>query len=200
MMYLYDKAIENKLKKLFPRVVYAPVDTFYERYLESNGNQQIELPALSFFRLPNLDFDIGSARSHMNTPSLRKRRLTEGEIRQIYSMKMPLDYQLDIWASSDIDRDDLFTELMYALTLYPNISITYEEHQIAFAIELAASNDLTEISQFDSTGDLYRVSIPFRIPEARLFFYKDVKECRFISADLFANDVLDSQIQINGGD
>lgn len=120
----------------------------------------------------------------MNTPSIQKYRLNTTDLRQIYSMQIPLEYQLDIWAKSDIDRDDLFTELMYFLTLYPNISIEYEGQSLAFPLHIEPADDVTDISEFESTGNLYRISIPIRVPDARLFFYKDVKYNKYINITL----------------
>lgn len=186
---MYDKALENKLKNLYPRVIYAPVDLFYSRYLETNNNEQdsqTKLPALSLWRISH-EFDVYSARSRMNTPSVQMRRgvhgLSDGDLRQIFTMRISLQYQLDIWAGSDIERDDLFTELMYALTLYPNISINYQGRNYAFSLMLEPADDITDIAQYESQGTLYRISIPIRLPEARLFFYKDVKELRHINID-----------------
>lgn len=135
----------------------------------------------------------------MNTPSIQRRRLQKTELQQIYSMQIPLDYQLDIWAKTDIDRDDLFTELMYFLTLYPDVSIEYEGQHLAFPIHIEPADDITEISEFESTGDLYRISIPIRVPDARLFFYKDVKYNKHLKLSLgIMNDQFQEEINING--
>ena len=184
MLYLYDHAFEQKLKKVFPRVVYAPIDKFYDRYLlGANNTDSIDLPAISLWRVGH-EFNPYNARSHMNTPSIQRRKIPDTELQQIYSMQIPLDYQLDIWAKSDIDRDDLFTELMYFLTLYPNISIEYEGQHLAFPLHIEPADDITDISEFESTGDLYRISVPIRVPDARLFFYKNVKYNKHIQVSL----------------
>lgn len=197
MLYLYDHAFTNKLKKVYPRVVYAPVDEFYTRYLEVEDNKKaaIKLPAISLWRLSH-EFNSYNARSHMNTPSIQRRRYSKEEYRQIYSMQIPLNYQIDIWASTDIDRDDMFTELMYFLTLYPNISIEYQGENLAFPISLESSDDVTDIAQFESTGPLYRISIPCRINDARLFFYKDIKYNKHIQIDFSGEGIDHDMIDI----
>lgn len=196
MLYLYDHAFEKKLRKVFPRVVYAPVDEFYQRYfLQENSTDSIELPALSLWRLSH-EFNPYSARSHLNTPSMQNVKLPKSELQQIYSMQIPLNYQLDIWANNDIDRDDLFTELMYFLTAYPDISIVYEGREIAFPIHLEAADDVTDVTNFESNGDLYRISIPCRVPDARLFYYRDVKYCKYLDIDFSLDDKDHQKIEI----
>ena len=190
MLYLYDKAMKDKLSAFYPRVVYAPVDKFYQEYLTNNDNEkesQTKLPALSIWRISH-EFNSFSARSNMNTPSLQTKMFhnntNKTDIHEIFSMEIPLTYQLDIWAATDIDRDDMFTELMYALTLYPYITIQYQGVSILFSIMIENADDLTDIANFESTNDLYRMSIPLRVPDARLFFYKNAEECKHIKIDL----------------
>lgn len=199
MLYLYDKAFEKKLKKVFPRVVYASVDAFYDRYyLENNNTMSIELPAISLWRLSH-EFNPNNARSNMNTPSaytFKRPNLSESQVRQIYTMQIPLNYQIDLWASSDIDRDDLFTELMYFLTLYPNVTIEYEGNQYSFPIHIEPADDVTDIANFTSVGNLYRMSIPCKIPDARLFFYKDVNCARYINISISGDGIPDQNFDV----
>lgn len=198
MLYLYDKAFEEKLRKVYPRVVYASVDKFYERYyLQKDNTASIELPAISLWRLSH-EFNSINARSHMNTPSQAFiKSATDAELRQIYTMQIPLNYQIDIWATSDIDRDDLFTELMYFLTLYPNIDVEYQGHHYAFPIQIEPADDITDISNFESTGSLYRISIPCRIPDARLFYYKDVKYNKYIKINISGEGIPSDTIDVS---
>lgn len=197
MLYLYDKALENKLRKVFPRVVYTPVEKFYDRYyLQENNTFSIQLPTISFWRISH-EFNPYNARSHLNTPSVTQRaNLSDAELRQIYTMQIPLNYQIDIWATSDIDRDDLFTELMYFLTLYPNVTIEYQGRQYTFPIHLEAADDVTDISNFSESGALYRISIPCRLPDARLFFYKDAKAVKQVDIALSGDGIPEDKINI----
>lgn len=175
------------MKKLYPRVVYAPVDKFYSRYIEveNTKDQQVKFPAISFWRISH-EFNPVNSLANLRTPS--SQRYTPEEIRQIFSMEIPMRYQLDIWANTDIDRDDLFTELMYALTLYPNINIYYDNAYIQFALEIESAEDISDVAQFEETGNLYRISVPLLLRNSRLFFYRDVKFNKHIKIDFSVND------------
>lgn len=188
MIYQYDKAIENKFKKVFDRVVYAPTDKFYERYLLSENNKDnVKLPALSIWRTSH-EFYPNNARTQLNVSNMRIPNMDTYMSRHIYSMQIKLNYQLDIWAGSDIDRDDMLSEILFFLVTYPNIYIEYEGQNFAFPIQIEPPDDVTDISEFDSNGDLYRISIPLIIPDARLMFYKDAKMCKHIDLTYYSNE------------
>lgn len=186
MLYLYDKALTEKLRKFYPRVVYSPVNTFYTRYLEdvNNVKGRIQLPALSIWRISQ-EFNPYNARGNLNTPVFTKHRPNHDNLEYIYSMQMPLKYQLDIWASTDIDRDDMLQELLYALTLYPDLVINYRGQLISFPVIIESVDNTTEIDEFESTGDLYRYSIELSLDSARLLYYqKSDKVTRFINFNI----------------
>lgn len=195
MLYKYDKALTDKFKKVFNPVVYAPVDKFYERYLLKENNSQVKLPAISLWRTSH-EMDVNNMRTQMRIPNDRRLLEDKNYARSVFTMQVQLNYQLDIWAGSDIDRDDLLKELLYFIVLYPNISFEYEEFKYEFPVlMLQPPDDITDISDFESTGDLYRVSIPLTIPDARLFFYQDTRTARFIDYSMYVEDelVLESQ-------
>lgn len=192
MLYNYDKALEEKFKKVFERVVYAPVDKFYERYLLKNGNNPIQLPAMSLWRV-NSEFFPYNATTQARIPNFRMGTQDPLLARQIYSMQTSLSYQLDLWTANDIDRDDLLKEVLYFLVMYPNIHVEYQGQKFVFPVQLGVPDDVTDISQFEDTGDIYRVSIPLTVPDARLMFYDDVKKLKYINLSYYVNGELDSQ-------
>lgn len=196
MIYLYDKAMENKLKKVFPNTVYAPVDKFYERYLIGNQNSgPIKLPALSIWRTSHEFFPF-NARTQVSVPNFKIRHDDEFRVRNIFSMQIVLRYELDIWAATDIDRDDLMKELLFFLVSYPNIFIEYQGQKFEFPIQVEAPSDTTEIAEFDSNGDLYRISMPLVVNDARLLFYQDAKTCKYIDLSYYTNDDLSATSEI----
>ena len=196
MLYLYDKALENKLKKVFDNTVYAPVNKFYERYLLKNGNDPVQLPALSIWRMPQYEFNMGNARTQLSISNLAIKHRPELYVKNIYSIPVSLNYQLDIWAGTDIDRDDLLKELLYFLILYPDIYIEYEGQKFEFPTIVGSPDDITDISGFEVTGDLYRISIPLEVPDARLLFNQDTKLCKYIDISYYVNDIFDSRDRI----
>lgn len=195
MIYLYDKALENKFKSIFDRVVYASVDKFYDRYLIGTDNKEpIKLPALSLWRTSH-EFNPYNARTQLTVPNHRMIK-DEAMLRQIYSMQIKLTYQLDIWAASDIDRDDMMKEILYFLVSYPDIWIEYEGQKFMFPVQVEAPDDITDIAQFDSSGDLYRITIPLEVPDARLLFYQDARMCKYIDLSYYVDGQKDSTSEI----
>lgn len=186
MFYLYDKALTDKLRRFYSRTVYSPVDTFYTRYLEGVDNikGKIQLPALSIWRVGQ-EFQPFNARSNLNTPAMIKHRPGQDVLEYTYSMQVPLRYQLDIWASTDIDRDDMLQELLYVLTLYPDIVIKYRGQLISFPLQIESVDDTTDIVSFESSGELYRYSLFLNLNSARLFYYQSSsKVARFINLSI----------------
>jgi hypothetical protein len=197
MIYLYDKAMENKLKKVFPNTVYAPTDKFYERYLLKDKNDNVKLPALSIWRTSH-EFIPHNAKTQLSIANFGIRHDEEYLVRNIYSMQIILRYQLDIWAGTDIDRDDLMKEILFFLVSYPNIFIQYQGQKFEFPIQIEPPDDITEIAEFESNGDLYRISIPLVVPDARLLFYQDARTCKYIDLSYYINNDLDSKSRIGG--
>lgn len=190
MLYKYDHVLLEKFKKVFNPVIYAPTDKFYERYLLGNNNDKVELPALSLWRT---SFEIipYNMRTQLRIPNDRRLLQNKELAREVSSVQVRLNYQLDIWAGTDTDRDDLLSELLYFLTLYPDVRIEYKGFIYEFPVLLQQSpDDVTDIANFESTGDMYRISIPLEIPDARLLYYQDKKTVRFLKYSLFVDDEL----------
>lgn len=180
MLYLYDKAITKKFETVMPgKVVYAAVDKFYERYLLANDNKGIVLPALSLWR-NSLVLDKSSMPTQLRVGNIRYPNQERLLAEQLYSTKVELSYQMDIWTANDIDRDDMLKEILYFLTLYPYIAIEYREHKFTFPILIGDITDSTDISSFENTGDIYRLTIPLQIPDARILYFDDVKLLKYI--------------------
>lgn len=193
MLYEYDKSLISKIKKVFDpdRVVYAPVDKFYDRYLMHNKNKSIDLPAISIWRT-NMEFDPFTPFTQSRVANFRMDTTDELVARQIYSMKVQLTYNLDIWASTDVDRDDLLKELLFFFIRYPNISITYQDQNFAFPVHVDPPEDTTDISNFENNGDLYRITMPLLIKDARFLFYDDVDKMKYVNLQFYTNNDLDS--------
>lgn len=188
MLYLYDKALVDKFAKVMPgKVVYASVDKFYERYLLGNDNKGLILPALSIWR-SSLVLDKGTVPTQLRVGNVRYPNQETFIAEQLYSAKVELTYQLDAWTANDIDRDDLLKEILYFLTLYPYIAIEYRGHKFTYPILLGDITDSTDIASFENTGDIYRLTIPLQVPDARILYYEDVKLLKFIDLKYLVED------------
>lgn len=188
MLYLYDRALVNKFAQVMPgKVIYSPVDTFYERYLLANDNSGLVLPALSVWRT-GINIDKGTLPSHLRIGNVKFPNPQTFTAEQFYSCRAEMSYQLDAWTANDTDRDDLLKELLYFLTLYPYVAIEYRGHKFTFPITLGDATDSSDISSFENTGDIYRLTIPLQIPDARILYYDDIKLLKFIDLTFLADD------------
>ena len=188
MLYLYDKALVGKFAKVMPgKVVYASVDKFYERYLLGSDNRGLVLPALSIWR-SSLVLDKSSVPTQLRVGNARYPNQEKFLAEQLYSAKIELSYQLDAWAANDTDRDDLLKEILYFLTLYPYITIEYRGHKLTYPILIGDIVDSTDIAAFENTGDIYRLTIPLQVPDARILYYDDVKLLKFIDLKYLVGD------------
>ena len=169
------------------KVVYSSVDKFYERYLLGNDNNTIVLPALSIWR-SSMVLDKTTLPTHLRIGNVRYPNRVNFSAEQLYSSHVELSYQLETWTANDIDRDDLLKEIIYFLTLYPYISITYREHNFTYPIVIGDVVDSTDISSFENNGDLYRLTIPLQVPDARLLYYDDVKTLKHIDVSLICDN------------
>ena len=187
MLYLYDKALVEKFSKVMPgKVVYASVDRFYERYLLSNDNKGLVLPALSVWR-SSLVLDKSSLPTQLRVGNARFPNQQTFLAEQLYSAKIELSYQMDIWTASDTDRDDMLKEILYFLTLYPYIAIDYRGHRFTYPIVIGDITDASDISSFENTGDIYRLTIPLQVPDARIMYYDDIKLLKYIDLKFVAD-------------
>lgn len=187
MLYLYDKALVEKFSKVMPgKVVYASVDKFYERYLLSNDNKGLVLPALSIWR-SSLVLDKSSLPTQLRVGNTRFPNQQAFLAEQLYSAKIELSYQMDIWTANDIDRDDMLKEILYFLTLYPYIAIDFRGHRFTYPIAIGDITDASDISSFENTGDIYRLTIPLQVPDARIMYYDDVKLLKYIDLKFVAD-------------
>lgn len=202
MFYLYDKAVENKIKSIFNNTVYSPVNQFLTRYNKAiSENTSVSLPALSIWRT-TFDPNIYTNRTTLTVPNYTVRNKTNLTAKNIYSIDMNLRYQLDIWANRDIDRDNLLCELLYYFSLKPNITFDYYEdynietgapqgkfiQSFSFAMILEKPDIPDEIDNFDNTGDLFRATLNFHIDSARMLFNKDIKLAKYLTYDVEVKD------------
>ena len=186
MLYQYDKALVSKFEKVMPgKVVYSSVDKFYERYLLGNDNKGLVLPALSIWRM-SMALDKSSLPTHMRIGNVRFPDPEKLQAEQFFSARIELSYQLDIWTANDIDRDDMLKEVLYFLTLYPYIAIEYRGQKFTFPVLIGDITDSSDISSFENTGDIYRLTVPLQVPDARLMYYDSIDMLKYIDLNLLA--------------
>jgi hypothetical protein len=205
MLYFYDKALTDKFINVFDesRVIYTPVDQFYDRYFQTQQDisgattvKKLQLPAISIWRI-NQEIDWFSSKSQLRIPNIKQRYKKLLKESRTSSIKCELTYQIDIWANTDIDRDDMFAELAYFISLYPNIRICFGKGiELLYPCYFTELDNTTDIASFESVNKLYRYTLNLIIPDARLLYVDGMPINKAIKVDIKENEEILSSLMI----
>lgn len=180
--YLYDKAVMTKLLDIYGNVIYAPTEMAFRRSAETPENGgRVKLPLLSLYRP---QYSVNLRYMNRNTMVRRGRRTAydteESKESLNYTTSVPvyLEYQLDIWAMSQEDLDDILRDLLFFLYDKPKISVTNPLDNKQYYFNLYFEQDLidnTDVMSQENVGRIFRATIPLRVDEAILFAVRDIK-------------------------
>ena len=168
---LYDVSFTDKLKAVFPNTVYSSTDEAFE---VASTEGKVKLPLISLYRLENPPL---YEEMYNHAESFRGRMTSYSAKSSVSCMTLPVDlsYQIDIWAKSRDQLDTIFCELLFFMKRNPNITINVEGlGSQDFGTILTDSNTSdTDYSGFKDIGRLYRMSLTYEIPTAKLFYFKN---------------------------
>lgn len=191
MIYEYDRSLVSKFEKVMPgRVIYAPADKFYERYLLADNNDKVKLPALSVWR-EQIGLDKTGSLTPLRIQNVRYPDNEKFTAEQVFSIPLSIDYKLEMWTATDTDRDDLLKEMLYFLNLYPYLEMSYRNHKFTFPIVIGDVTDSSDISSFENTGDIYRMTVPLQVPDARILYFSNIDTLKHIDLSFFVNNQKD---------
>lgn len=203
----YDKALESKLKIVFPNVINSSEDSALfnsaERYSnipkkESDKSKAtIALPMISFWRIENPPNIYGSMEG--NFPLVNKGLLLRDKDNYIQSIPISIQYQVSIWSDRRQEVDDIYREfLMYILHDEPYLRVKVDKFNITedFTLLLVDSSTNIDTSSFIDGGRMYRQDIILEIDNAKLWYtgsevnrVKDI-EVRFYTDDSNESDTV----------
>lgn len=203
----YDKALESKLKIVFPNVINSSEDSALfnsaERYSnipkkESDKSKAtIALPMISFWRVENPPNIYGSMEG--NFPLVNKGLLLRDKDNYIQSIPISIQYQVSIWSDRRQEVDDIYREfLMYILHDEPYLRVKVDKFNITedFTLLLVDSSTNIDTSSFIDGGRMYRQDIILEIDNAKLWYtgsevnrVKDI-EVRFYTDDSNESDTV----------
>ena len=167
-LYLYDQALYEKLKSVYPNVEYTPVDEFPETP---------KYPLVTVYRLespPNLAewFSFSEKNSGYSV-----RRNTDNKPVRLRKLSFSLQYQVDIYSDDRHSLDDLYVELLFFLLENPKLSVTFpydgSETFSAYAVVDSVVNN-TDLTQEEERGRRYRYTITLNVVDAAVFKERDV--------------------------
>ena len=173
-LHLYDKALLEKLQKVFENVVDASDEKALQ--LSSDSEAMVYLPLISFWRLNN-NLSSEYAQTPLKNLGRRGARFV-GDSRIVnYELAFNLEYQIDIWSDRRSECDDLFTELVLFFLQEPNLVLYDENNQEQYILPVTITETVTnvDLTQFSDKGNLYRQVITLSIPNAPVLFPKKHK-------------------------
>lgn len=183
----YDNSIEQKLKSIFPNVVYADTERALKESAEDN-NGAVKLPLISVYRTESkLSIDSG----HLSMPAHkfgRKAHDYPGPS-DLTTQSIPLDitYQVDIWSVDRSHCDNIYRELLFYLIDCPNLTVEIPHVGTEdFAMTITDSSTEVDTSSFSDTGRLYRntITLEFVGRLYRQVEYSQINKVKFTLLDL----------------
>ena len=97
------------------------------------------------------------------------------------AISMDISYQIDIWANTRVECDQIYEELLFYMQLEPNLSIEIPtQGQQDFALALTDVDMATEVTSFAEQGRLYRYTLTYELQDANIF----LQERRKVPVDI----------------
>jgi hypothetical protein len=187
----YDIAMKEKLKNVFPNVVFSSLSQVPANSadvevksqtadgdveVKTKASQKVALPMIAFDRINNpLNFEFGA-----NDPAIRRGRYVIVEEQNLREQTVPINinYQIDILSDKRVEVDGIWRELVMYLYTRPNLAVKFlfdeEEYVEEFPIKMMETDNTTDIEDFNDKGRLYRQTLNIEIPQAKLIFDRTV--------------------------
>lgn len=173
MLYIYDKAIAEDLRKSFnPDVIENPIVKVFEpenlpMLLAQMQEDSISFPVVALSRSPDIEIDekrYNFTRAHKGVASV-----LDNETNELYyekSIPIKLSYKLSVLTTNTADMDELIRELVFKFTSMYFITITlpYEcKRKIRFGVSIPPGTVIERdsgSSEYTAQGKLYEAIIP----------------------------------------
>ncbi len=175
---LYDTAILEKFKRVFPNTFFTSTDVLFN-IMGEHSQLPIRLPAINIF---NLGYEVEG--QLFNMPEMRSGRpisyrdASMADISKLQSLPIRIDYQVDVTDNNRIRINGIMKELLFWLYREPILTIEdpYLKNKFDFNIQVEGGiSDTSDLMSFADRGRIYRNTINLAISFARLFMSEDVK-------------------------
>lgn len=172
----FDRAILEKLKKVWPNTQYAnTVIAYYTAYDATNDpNSKLQFPMINIYR-PEGYRQTPDQMMASRFAGMWQTLTEEGKPDINYMIRflvVNLEYQIDVFASSDEMLDEVLEDLQHMLSLDPTLEVrqTDKSGKLYFdeAYMLQYITGPVPNSEFGDGQRLYRSSIAYGISNARL--------------------------------
>jgi hypothetical protein len=190
LIYLYDIALKQNFKSVYPNVYLAERSKLFKKVRDSMSakDSNISLPLIGIWRTENsLDSDRRNfAEFKQGEKGYRDEQA--GEVVLIKGINIPLTYQIDILGNSLQQCDDILTDTL--VFLYENPVIKFSKDGIEFYFNVAPM-DLsisTDYASFDEAGEIHSQTLTVQVAEARILYTQNKKIWKNIIQDLTLSD------------
>lgn len=192
----FDRAVLNKIKKVWPNTIYSNLAVTYHNVYDSLGDptSKLELPLINIHRPTGYRLD------ERQTVTARLLGLpinkylkdndefvldNEGnKVIDTSSSYMArylianLDYQIDIYATSTEMLDEISHDIIHMLSLDPFVKVKQKDRSRSYVYEeeyeMGYSQGPSDESEFSDGQRLYRYALAYEIKTARLINFKEL--------------------------
>jgi len=186
----FDIAFTEKVKSWFPNTIYASTDIVYNVAfnLVDIPTMKLTFPMISIYRPSG--FEVNKNQNF----AARKRGIdfAQNDVNSDYALArfvtVTLPYQLDIYAKSQEDLNDVIENIIQAFNIYQKLEVT--QHDVLNDVNYVESYDITyssgpvEQSEFTNGDRVYHYSIVYEIINARLITSKVVTQAKTVTTDI----------------
>lgn len=178
----FDIAFTNNVKGWYSNTIYANTALVY-----NVAFNQVDIPTLKLtFPMISIYRPLGFEVNQNQNFAARKRGIdfAQDEVNGKYALarflSVTLPYQLDIYAKSQEDLDDVSENILQAFNIYQKLEVT--QHDPINNVDYVESYDITynngpvEQSEFQDNDRVYHYSITYDIKNARLVTAKTVTQ------------------------
>lgn len=178
----YDRALLDYIKNMFPNTVWgSPSEAF--KNLALTNQDKVKLPLISVWRSDtSLDTNISMAQLRLgydfNAPDV-----PEGKIRNIRCLPLDLQYDIDIWGTSDDQASTILCELYFSLMDNPcfNVESDTASFNCKVSFQLKDFSNNSDTIDKKERGNLFRYTIVISCP-ARISYRQDLDRYRIYLA------------------
>lgn len=188
----YDTALIQKYQAVFPNTHYAFAEWAFKEDAKPNGGTP-QLPMVSMFRTGytyNQDMfsfaDKFYGRNMWQNP-------TTGTNTSARSISVSIVYQVDIWGNTRDEMDMLTAETILFFEFSPTLEVSPASISPPqpFRFDIVFEDgpvDNTDIMSFETHGRIYRNTIFYTVPEARIFATESYLNVQSYSISVTTND------------
>lgn len=179
MIYLYDTALLNRLKRWFnnPNItISGDTKALFASQADINENDSFPFPLVAVTRADT----IGLLETNKKPKSFRSQRFDlvsdNTQINVLNAIPINLAYQIDIYTRHRLENDNILRELVFKIINNPSLEIEIPnsgEKTHRFNMRLRDTiTDNSDIPEHLIRGEYFRTTLEIFIDDANLFEYK----------------------------